>query len=164
MSDISGTVKPLIEQKDRCCPSLRHKEDFFRTLADSLCTLHLAGLSVDWDEYHQDFASSSKVLSLSWYSWQLANYWMQYKYSWYLTKGDAPVEARSAARPVQVKAIRLSGSVHDVVQQTLPDMHNPALLTIAQNHRVNGLTMAFSTPFANKAFALVKYLMENRAP
>ncbi|RYP27845.1 hypothetical protein DL767_007493 [Monosporascus sp. MG133] len=171
---LTRMVKSIIGQEVRCCASLRRKEDFFRTLADSLCALHLAGLSIDWDEYHRDFASSRKVLSLPRYSWQLANYWMQYKYSWCLTKGDAPVEARSAARPVQAKAIRLSDSVHDVVQQTLShkrssittqsDMHDPALLMIAQNHRVNGLTMAPSTLFADVAFTLAKHLIEHCGP
>ncbi|KAB8237687.1 type I polyketide synthase [Aspergillus alliaceus] len=172
---LTRMVKSIIGQELRCCASLRRKENFFRTLADSLCTLHLAGLSVNWDEYHRDFASSRKVLSLPRYSWQLANYWMQYKYSWCLTKGDAPVEAPSAAAmPVQSRAIRLSDSVHDVVEQTLgdkrssvtiqSDMHDPALLRIAQNHRVNGLTMAPSTLFADVAFTLAKHLIEHRGP
>jgi naphtho-gamma-pyrone polyketide synthase len=153
---LTRMVKSIIGQDIRCCASLRRKEDFFRTLADSLCLLHLAGVPINWDDYHRDFASCRKVLTLPWYSWQLSNYWMQYKYSWCLTKGDAPAEAARSgiAAPVQQAraAIRLSDSVHDVVEQSVgdkkssitaqSDMHDPALLAIAQNHRVNGLAMA----------------------
>jgi naphtho-gamma-pyrone polyketide synthase len=153
---LTRMVKSIIGQDIRCCASLRRKEDFFRTLADSLCLLHLAGVPINWDDYHRDFASCRKVLTLPWYSWQLSNYWMQYKYSWCLTKGDAPAAAARSgiAAPVQQAraAIRLSDSVHDVVEQSVgdkkssitaqSDMHDPALLAIAQNHRVNGLAMA----------------------
>nr|ALQ32989.1 putative polyketide synthase [Fusarium sp. NRRL 52700] len=169
---LTRMVKSIIGQEFRCLASLRRKEDHFKTLADSLCALHLAGFSVNWDEYHRDFASSRSVLQLPKYSWQLANYWMQYKYSWCLTKGDAPVETAQVGAVVQTRALRLSDSVHRVIEQVHgdkrssitaeSDMHDPSLLAIAQNHRVNNLTMAPSTLFADIAFTLAKHLIENR--
>nr|ALQ33037.1 putative polyketide synthase [Fusarium thapsinum] len=168
---LTRMVKSIIGQEFRCLASLRRKEDHFKTLADSLCALHLAGFSVNWDEYHRDFASSRNVLQLPKYSWQLANYWMQYKYSWCLTKGDAPVETGPAGAVAQTRALRLSDSVHNVIEQVHgdkrssitaeSDMHDPSLLAIAQNHRVNNLTMAPSTLFADIAFTLAKHLIEN---
>ncbi|EXL92030.1 polyketide synthase [Fusarium oxysporum II5] len=168
---LTRMVKSIIGQEFRCLASLRRKEDHFKTLADSLCALHLAGFSVNWDEYHRDFASSRNVLQLPKYSWQLANYWMQYKYSWCLTKGDAPVENGPVGAVVQTRALRLSDSVHNVIEQVHgdkrssitveSDMHDASLLTIAQNHRVNGLTMAPSTLFADIAFTLAKHLIQN---
>ncbi|KAF5637638.1 polyketide synthase [Fusarium tjaetaba] len=168
---LTRMVKSIIGQEFRCLASLRRKEDHFKTLADSLCALHLAGFSVNWDEYHRDFASSRNVLQLPKYSWQLANYWMQYKYSWCLTKGDEPVETTAIGVPVQARALRLSDSVHNVIEQVHgdkrssitgeSDMHDPSLLAIAQNHRVNNLTMAPSTLFADIAFTLAKHLIEN---
>ncbi|KNB01535.1 hypothetical protein FOXG_04757 [Fusarium oxysporum f. sp. lycopersici 4287] len=167
---LTRMVKSIIGQEFRCLASLRRKEDHFKTLADSLCALHLAGLSINWDEYHRDFASSRNVLQLPKYSWQLANYWMQYKYSWCLTKGDAPVENGLVGAVVQTRALRLSDSVHNVIEQVHgdkrssitveSDMHDASLLTIAQNHRVNGLTMAPSTLFADIAFTLAKHLIQ----
>ncbi|ENH68137.1 Aflatoxin biosynthesis polyketide synthase [Fusarium oxysporum f. sp. cubense race 1] len=137
---LTRMVKSIIGQEFRCLASLRRKEDHFKTLADSLCALHLAGFSVNWDEYHRDFASSRNVLQLPKYSWQLANYWMH-------------------------------DSVHNVIEQVHgdkrssitveSDMHDASLLTIAQNHRVNGLTMAPSTLFADIAFTLAKHLIQN---
>ncbi|KAF4953245.1 hypothetical protein FSARC_12439 [Fusarium sarcochroum] len=169
---LTRMVKSIVGQEFRCHASLRRKEDMFKTLADSICALHLAGLSINWDEYHRDFPASHKVLSLPKYSWQLADYWMQYKYSWCLTKGDVPTEFSSTGSPVQAKVTRLSDSVHDVIELSHDDkrsfivaesdMHDSALLTIAQNHRVNGLTMAPSTLFADIAFTLAKHLIEHR--
>ncbi|KAI1126483.1 polyketide synthase [Nemania abortiva] len=173
---LTRMVKSIVGQDMQCCATLRRREDHLRTLADSLGSLHLAGLPVNWDEYHHDFSSSYKVLPLPKYSWQLENYWMQYKHSWCLTKGDDPAEAAPtpALMPVQRKPVRLTDSVHDVVEQTLSeersfvtmesDMHDPALFAIAENHRVNGLTMAPSTLFADVAFTLARHLMEQRGP
>lgn len=149
---LTRMVKAIVGHEIRCYASLRRKEDFSRTLADSLCGLHLAGLPVNWDEYHNDFPACKKVLTLPRYSWQLANYWMQYKYSWCLTKGDAPVEVAPNTLQSRPVTVRLSDSVHDVVEEIhdakessitiQSDMHDPPLLAIARNHRVNGLTMA----------------------
>ncbi|CVK91833.1 bikaverin cluster-polyketide synthase [Fusarium mangiferae] len=168
---LTRMVKSIIGQDFRCLASLRRKEDHFKTLADSVCALHLAGFSVNWDEYHRDFASSRNVLQLPKYSWQLANYWMQYKYSWCLTKGDVPVENGPVGAVAQTRALRLSDSVHNVIEQVHgdkrssitveSDMHDPSLLAIAQNHRVNGLTMAPSTLFADIVFTLAKHLIQN---
>ncbi|KAF5676169.1 polyketide synthase [Fusarium heterosporum] len=166
-------VKSIIGQDLRCYASLRRGEDMFKTLADSVCGLYLAGQPINWDEYHRDFKASHKVLSLPRYSWQLSNYWMPYKHSWCLTKGDNPsrhgtlgIEAR---RPV-----RLSDSIHDVVEQALDDkkssivaesdLHDAALLTVVKNHKVNGLTMAPSTLFTDMAFTLAKHLISHRWP
>jgi naphtho-gamma-pyrone polyketide synthase len=145
-------VKSIIGQDLRCCASLRRGEDVFKTITDSICALHLAGHSINWDEYHRDFKASHKVLCLPRYSWQLSNYWMPYKYSWCLTKGDKPTEHPRGSILTPRKVVRLSDSIHDVVDQvhddkksyivTESDLHDPALLTVVENHRVNGLTMA----------------------
>ncbi|KAI0115705.1 polyketide synthase [Nemania sp. FL0031] len=173
---LTRMVKSIVGQDIRCCATLRRREDHLRTLADSLCTLHLAGLPVNWDEYHRDFSSSYKVLPLPKYSWQLENYWMQYKHSWCLTKGDDPTETAPADRlmPMTRRPVRLTDSVHDIVEQSLSkersfvtmesDMHDSALFAIAENHRVNGLTMAPSTLFSDVAFTLARHLMEKHGP
>ncbi|KAI6776042.1 hypothetical protein HG530_002800 [Fusarium avenaceum] len=167
-------VKSIIGQDLRCCASLRRGEDMFKTLADSVCALHLAGHSINWDEYHRDFKASHKVLCLPRYSWQLSNYWMPYKYSWCLTKGDEPTEHPRGSILVPRKVVRLSDSIHNVVDQihddkksfivAESDLHDPALLTVVENHRVNGLTMAPSTLFADMAFTLAKHLIDHRWP
>lgn len=161
---LTRMVKSMVGQDMRCCATLRRREDNLRTLADSLCTLHLAGFPVNWDEYHHDFPSSHKVLHLPRYSWQLENYWIQYKHSWCLTKGDDPAETALAAglMPMQRKPVRLSDSVHNIVEQTLSkersfvtmesDMHDPALFAMAENHRVNGLIMAPSVSNSHQLF------------
>jgi naphtho-gamma-pyrone polyketide synthase len=145
-------VRSILGQDLRCYASLRRGESMFKTLADSVCAMHLAGHSTNWDEYHRDFKASHKVLYLPRYSWQLSNYWMPYKYSWCLTKGDEPMEHPRGSIFAPRKVVRLSDSIHDVVDQVHDDkksfivaesdLHDPALLTIVENHRVNRLTMA----------------------
>ncbi|KAF4995260.1 hypothetical protein FGRMN_5225 [Fusarium graminum] len=170
---LTPKAKSIIGQGLRCFASLRREEDMFKTLANSVCGLHLTGQPNNWDEYHCDFEASHEILSLPRYSWQLSNYWMPYKYSWCLIKGDEPSRRRTPGMEA-IKVVRLSDSIHRVVDQAHhdktssivaeSDLHDAALLTIVKNHKVNGLTMAPSTLFADKAFSLAKHLISHRWP
>lgn len=145
---LTRMVKSILGTDLRCCPSLRRGEDSFNTLPESLRLLHLAGLSINWDEYHHDFPSRRKVVHLPSYSWDYGSYWMQYTGSWSLTKGGPPVDSNKAQI---TKPVRLSDSVHEIIEQTLTDqqssvvvesdLRDPALLQAAEDHRVNGLTL-----------------------
>lgn len=145
---LTRMVKSIVGKDIRCCPSLRRGEDCFVTLPESLRILHLAGLPISWDEYHKDFPSCHKVVNLPAYSWDYGKYWMQYTGSWSLTKGGPATNSNT----VQIrKTIRLSDSVHEIIEQDLAekqssvvvesDLRDPALLQVAEDHRVNGLTL-----------------------
>lgn len=148
---LSRMVKSTLGPEMRCLASLRRGENCFKTLSESLSALHVAGIPVNWNEYHRDFVASHKVVRLPSYSWQLANYWMTYQYSWCLTKGDAPEEPVPAIQQFPIRSTRLSDSVHAVLQESIEeshsfieiesDMHDPGLLRASQDHKVNGLTM-----------------------
>lgn len=136
----------------QCYTSLRRGEDCFKTLPETLSALYLAGVPINWDEYHRSFPACQRVIGLPSYAWDLDSYWMQYQYDWCLTKGDAPV-ATTAPAPTELQfgPARLSDSVHDIIQQShgyeksslvaQSDFHDPALWPVAEQHRVNGLTL-----------------------
>ncbi|KAM0351780.1 hypothetical protein ACHAPU_002292 [Fusarium lateritium] len=171
---LASKVKSIVGRDLRCYASLRRGEYMFKALADSVCGLHLAGQAINWGEYHRDFEASHKVLTLPRYSWQLSNYWMPYKHSWCLTKGDEPSLHSALGMVAPRKVVRLSDSIHEVIDQAHDDkksfivaesdLHDAALLTVVNNHRVNGLTMAPSTLFADMAFTLAKHLTSHRWP
>lgn len=148
---LTRMVKSIIGPDMRCCPSLRRGEDCFNTLPESLRVLHMAGLSINWDDYHYDFPSCRKVVHLPTYSWDYGSYWIQYTGSWSLTKGDPSTD--SSAMQI-TKTVKLSDSVHEIAEKNLgmqqssvvseSDLHDPALLQVAEDHRVNGLTLCSS--------------------
>lgn len=69
-------------------PSIRRGADNWQTLAQTLGALHLAGVSIDWNEYHRPFEPSLRLLDLPTYSWNDKTYWLQYNGDWALTKGN----------------------------------------------------------------------------
>ncbi len=90
---VSGFVKTTLGSKTATLASMQRGKDTWTVLTDTLSKLYAAGLEIKWAEYHRDFASSHKVLSLPAYKWDLKSYWMQYVHDWSLRKGDAPVPA-----------------------------------------------------------------------
>ena len=140
----STMIKSTLGPHVQTVASLRRNDDNWRTLTNSLCTLHEAGLSVDWSEYHRGFESSLKLLRLPTYKWDNKNYWIDYKNDWTLTKGDAGVVAEQEAAKPQFTA----ASVHKVVDENLTgdkptivtesDLSDPLLKEAIDGHEVNG--------------------------
>ncbi len=69
------------------------------------CTLHAAGLDVDWSEYHRPFASAHELLRLPTYTWDNKNYWIEYKNSWCMTKEDPVAWCRALLSRAEIQVI-----------------------------------------------------------
>lgn len=149
----SGMIKGTLGSQVVTVPSLRKSADTWKVLAGGLESLHLNGIDIQWNEYHRDFKSSHKVLDLPRYSWDLKNYWIQYRNDFCLTKGDVPVPKQIAAAPVEEKVtpVYISPSVQRVLEEhnaadvsTLlieSDIHDPRLAPVLQGHKVNGAAL-----------------------
>jgi acyl transferase domain-containing protein len=83
-------VKAIFNSAITTAPTLRKNESAYKTISNSLSTLHTAGLNIDWNEYHRDFSNSVHLLDLPSYSFDDKNYWIQYEGDWCLTKGHLP--------------------------------------------------------------------------
>lgn len=146
---LTRMMKNIVGPDFRICPSLRRKEDTFKTLSESLSVLHEAGVPVNWEEYHRDFTMSHKVLTLPCYSWDLDNYWIQYENNFCLTKGS--LQNTISASPLAGVSTRISPSVQKIVDEQIndtngriiieSDFHDPELLSVALDHKVNGLIL-----------------------
>lgn len=155
----SDMIKGTFGSQSKTCPSLRRGTDTWRVLAGALETLYLNGIDVKWNEYHRDFKSSHRVVELPRYSWDLKNYWIQYKNDFCLTKGDNPAPKQIAAAAVEEKAapVYLSPSVQRVLEEhnaadvsTLlieSDINNPRLASVIQGHKVNTVALCPSVCF-----------------
>lgn len=149
----SGMIKGTIGSQVTTVPSLRKGTDTWKVLASGLETLYLNGISIEWNEWHRDFKSSHKVLQLPRYSWDLKNYWIQYKNNFCLTKGDDIVPKQITAQQVEQKPrfVYVSPSVQRVLEEhnkadfsTLlveSDIQDPRLAPVVQGHKVNGATL-----------------------
>ena len=140
----SSMVKSTLGPPTKTVPSLRRNEDDWKTIAESLCILNDAGLSIDWSQYHRGFESSHELLQLPTYAWDNQNYWIEYTNNWTLHKGNPEVAAEIPDPNAQFSA----ASVHRIVDidvkaekptiVTESDLTEPLLKEVIEGHEVNG--------------------------
>ncbi|OQD89992.1 hypothetical protein PENANT_c002G05201 [Penicillium antarcticum] len=163
----SGMIKGTIDSRAKTIATLRQKVDPYQTLTAGLKTLYLAGLDINWNEYHRHFPAAHQVVELPRYSWDLKNHWIPYRNDFLLTKGgEAPMEV--ALPPVPVRKY-LSPCAQQIVEETHgtdhsymmveSDIFNEKLLPVLQGHLVNGAALCPSSMYADLAFTVADYLV-----
>ena len=142
----STFVKSSLGTETVTVPSLRKKEDPWRTTSNGLSILHRKGLHIDWDEVHREYESSHRVLPLPRYTFENKNYWLEYTNNWCLNKGEV-IEAparRSRGRHLS------TSSVHKLVKEDYGDkitlvaeseLSDPDLNDAMSGHLVNGAAL-----------------------
>lgn len=140
----SGMLKSILGSQTVALASLRRNGDTWRTLAESIASLHRAGIDINWNEYHRDFESSQEVLKLPTYNWDSKNHWIQYNNNFCLTKGDS-------VTPVNEASPLSTTSVQRVVDQSIgtekstvvieSNLSDPTLARVVQGHKVNGAAL-----------------------
>jgi acyl transferase domain-containing protein len=145
-----GFVKSTISSVNTAVPMLRRDEDNWTTLATSLGSLHLAGIQIGWNDFHQPFEKALTLLDLPTYSWNDKTFWIQYNGDWALTKGNTFYEAEKASKTVQEplpnSSLRTStvqsiieeafqGSSGKVIMQS--DLMHPDFYAAAYGHKMN---------------------------
>jgi naphtho-gamma-pyrone polyketide synthase len=145
----SAMIKSTVGVKSTTLPTMHRKEETWKTLSGTLASLYLAGVEPSWREYHRDFAASQRVLQLPTYNWDNKNYWIQYKHSWALTKGDAPKISESEAQSNEDKFS--TSSVQSIVSENQEsngatvvmqsDLVHPELQRMCKGHLLNGVPL-----------------------
>lgn len=160
----SGMLKATFGPSITAVPSLRRGEDAWKVVSGSLCTLHMAGLDIDWTCYHQDFSSAHNYLRLPTYAWESKNYWIDYKNNWTLTKGESL--AVSDAEQPRKKTLS-TASVHRIVEEKFEsqkgimtmetDISHPDFEETIKGHIVNGIALCSSAVYADMALTVADY-------
>jgi naphtho-gamma-pyrone polyketide synthase len=165
----SGMLKATFGPQVTTVASLRREENAWKVLSNSLSTLHLAGIDINWKEYHHDFRSSHQVLPLPSYKWDLKNYWIPYRNNFCLTKGAPQAVIESAPQSTflttaaqKIVESRDDGATATVVVQN--DIADPELNRVIQGHKVNGAALCPSSLYADIAQTLGEYLIEKYKP
>ncbi len=136
----------------RCAlPSIRRGDDNWKTLSETLSTLHLTGIGLNWSEFHSPFEDRLRTVDLPTYAWDEKKYWMQYNGDWCLTKGNTyyhdnlettrpPVTALPAyefltSSVQKIIDVEMDGTTGTVVMQS--DLMQKDFLAAAHGHRMN---------------------------
>ncbi|KAK3373299.1 hypothetical protein B0T24DRAFT_702860 [Lasiosphaeria ovina] len=162
----AGMVKAAFGGTTVAVPTLRRNENCYKTLTASLCTLHTAGLNIDFNEYHHDFSQSVRLLDLPSYSFDEKNYWLQYSGDWCLSKNrvgtSAAPKAIQAAKPklatttVQ-KIIREEVKGDIAIVEIESDLCQPQLRNAVSGHLVNGAPLCPSSLYGDMAITVCDY-------
>lgn len=146
----TGFVKSILSPVPIAMPSFRRGVDNWKTVAEGMAAFHLAGVDVDWNEFHRPFESRLQCLDLPTYAFSDKNYWMQYVGDWCLTKGNnfyttgnggkanATTATSSAIKTSTVQQViedALDGTAATVTMQS--DLMQPDFLAAANGHRMN---------------------------
>ncbi|KAL9101302.1 MAG: hypothetical protein Q9163_003414 [Psora crenata] len=164
----SGLLKSILGPQTVALASLRRNGDTWKTLSESIASLHRAGIEINWDEYHRDFEGSHEVVKLPAYSWDNKNHWIQYSNNFCLTKGDS-AGAAPTTPPTQPSAVSTT-SVQRVIDQSVDvdkstvtiesDLSEPTLARFVNGHKFNGAAVCSSSLYADIALTIGDYLLE----
>ncbi|KAH7026262.1 polyketide synthase [Microdochium trichocladiopsis] len=163
----ANMVKAAFGATTLAIPTLRRNEAAYKTLSNTLCTLHSAGVNFDWNEFHRDFAASVRLLDLPAYAFDLKNYWLQYTGDWCLTKnrGALPATNLKAIEPAKPKLS--TTSVQRIVKEeingdiaileTESEMTEENLRKVCSGHMVNGTALTPSSLYGDMAMTISEY-------
>lgn len=85
----TGFIKSIIPSHQLIAiPSIRRGVDNWTTMSESMATLHQAGVTLNWNDFHLPFEGRLRLLDLPTYAWSEKNHWLQYNGDWCLTKGN----------------------------------------------------------------------------
>ncbi|KAI7977446.1 hypothetical protein EIK77_007068 [Talaromyces pinophilus] len=171
-------VKATLPSVNVTVPSLRRDEDNFFTLAHSLAALHVAGVQINWSEFHRPYESALRLLDLPTYAWNDKNYWIQYNGDWALTKGNTfynTEKGLAAAKTVPVISSSLrTSTVQQIIEESFngsagkvtmqSDLMQPDFLAAAYGHKMNGCGVVTSSIHADIAYTLGEYLYKKLNP
>ena len=161
----ANMVKAAFGATTIAVPTLRRNESAYKTLSASLCTLHTAGLNIDWNEFHRDFSASVRLLDLPGYSFDEKVYWLQYEGDWCLTKNRGAKAAPAQIEPPKPKLS--TTSVQNIVREEVKgdiavieiesEMCRDDLRGVVTGHLVNGAPLCPSTLYADMAMTICDY-------
>ncbi|KAL8840742.1 MAG: hypothetical protein Q9170_001180 [Blastenia crenularia] len=167
----SNFVKAELGARTSTFPSLRKDTPVYKVVASTLSGLHLAGLRVQWGEYHRDFQDCVQLLDLPTYAFDNKNYWIQYTGDWNLSKGqvsglgtitEAPVSSLSTTSIHKVLSEVVDGDKATMVTES--DISRPDLLAAVSGHMVNGTALCPSSLYADMALTVGEHLYKLLQP
>ena len=165
----SGMVKSTIDSSVLTVSTLRRDEDSWKTIANTVRSLYLCGITPDWSAYHQDFESSVTILDLPSYGFDDKVYWLDYTGDWCLTKGNATTTVPAIEAPKfsttsihHIVKEKVEGNTINVVAES--DLSDPLLHAAVANHLVNGAGLCPSSLYADMAYTLTNYAYKKLRP
>lgn len=151
-------IKETLGPQETTLSTLKEKENGCKSLAELAEALYLAGIDIDWNEYHREFSDAHQVIDLPRYSWDLKNYWIQYQDKRHVTMGKSEMDTDGReTRTVPEKHKYISPALQRVIEEVYEpeqssvivesEVFDERLLPVFQGHAVNGVSLCPSVSF-----------------
>lgn len=163
-----GFIKTTLPSTVLAVPSLSRGADNWKTMSETMAALHLAGVDLNWNEFHRPFADRVNLLTLPSYAWDEKRYWLQYNGDWCLTKGNTYYHDNLETTKGAVSALPAYESVSSLVQNIIDvdvdgamgtvvmqsDLMQKDFLAAAHGHQMNGCgvvtSVSLRVPFCRR--------------
>ncbi|PGG97986.1 hypothetical protein AJ80_09608 [Polytolypa hystricis UAMH7299] len=167
----SGMVKGTLGSQSKTIATLNQHSEDYKILTTALEVMYLAGIEINWNEYHRHFPASHEVLALPMYKWDSKNYWIMYRNDFCLTKGDdvvpqiaieAPEEPKPGLKYLSPCAQQIIEESHGADKSSMvveSDIFDERLLPVLQGHLVNGAALCPSSAYADLGLTLATYML-----
>ncbi|KAJ5991549.1 hypothetical protein N7522_011756 [Penicillium canescens] len=161
-----GMIRPTIDSTQRLLPSLHRKEDSLTTICKALAALNGLGFSIDWNEYHNSFDHTPRLLKLPTYAFDEKRYWIEYKNDWLLRRHES-VPSHPSNKSIQNLTTTVQRVVSSIVQGTSAsvafesDLSDPCLHSLIAGHVLNGVALCPSGVFSDISLTVADYFRTN---
>ncbi|KID96395.1 polyketide synthase, partial [Metarhizium majus ARSEF 297] len=169
----ASMIKQTLGAGEQVLSTLRENLGGCQTMAKAVEVLYLAGMDVDWNEYHREFPAAHVVLQLPRYAWDLKNYWIDYKDDFCVNRKIRLGKAQDVEPQTRVETFKyISPVAQKVIEETHTqtkssmvvesDIFHQELLPVLRGHAINGSFLCPSSLYAEIALTLSEYLVQER--
>ncbi|KAK8007466.1 hypothetical protein PG989_001456 [Apiospora arundinis] len=145
--------------------SLQQGQDGFRSFSNCLAALHVAGLPVNWREFHRDSEPCLRLLDLPAYAFDIKTYWAPYKTRRALQGGSGEAEVSTQQRSLPYSFLQrlddLNSEGGETKARFTSSSTHPELTTAIQGHIVGGVVLCPASVFVEMAHTAAFYVLKS---
>lgn len=143
--------------------SLQQGQDSWKRFSECVAALHVAGLPVDWREFHRESESCLRLLDLPTYAFDSKTYWMPYKNRTALpSAGEADITMQKSLQYAFLQRLvsldSEGGKTKAIFTSTTS---HPELVTAIQGHIVGGKVLCPASVFVEMAHTAAFHLLKS---
>lgn len=153
----------------RLLPTIKSREENWKTLSAAVSFGYLAKLTINWKAYHEEYLDALTLLDLPFYAFDLKNYWSPYEQELL-----GPNVAQTPTVTLQTPTTPMTTCLQYIVEESLKNdvgsatfisyTSEPKLYSAIQGHRVGGVALCPASIFCDMAFTAAKYVYSKTNP
>ena len=151
-------------------PTLRSREDSWKTISQAVSAAYISGITPDWTEYHKEYSNVLSLLDLPFYAFDLKEYWATFSKS---PVSDTSLEVKAPTESISDSFVpsttlqhlqQFSRYQNETCAVFSSALSEPILLAAIKGHRVDGTALCPVSVFCDMALTAANYLFSRSNP